>query len=170
MQPSKKWAAISIAAAIGVAIVAASATVLLIDVEANENNPDASRIVETISQASESHDAAGHSLHEVVYFVHPKEGQIYSGTVTFAASREVDIFVYHDVTENKDQIGGFNVHEVHGRLYAVTPGLKNATTGIVEFVGAGILAHVHVDPGNPPGDFNIVASIDAANRNAAARE
>lgn len=156
MQSTKKWIAIVIAAS----VVATLATMFFVTgVEASTSN--VSSIAQTIAQKSESHDAEGHSLHEVVYFVHPTEGRLYTGTVTFTASQGVDIFVYHDVTGREDQVNGFNVHQVDGRTYAVTSALKNATAGTIEFVGAGILAHVHVDQGDLPGDFNIAASVDA---------
>lgn len=45
-------------------------------------------------------------------------------------------------------------HMVNGRNYAVTPLLKNVTSGAVNFVGSGILAHNTRDP------FTIVASVD----------
>ena len=119
------------------------------------------RIAGTIAQASVSHDADGHSLHQAVYFVHPEKDYVYRGAVTFTSSRGVDIFVYHDVTGKEDSVSGLKLHTLQGRTYAVTTAMKNATAGTVEFVGAGILAHVHVDEGGPPGDFNIAASIDA---------
>lgn len=119
------------------------------------------RIAGTIAQASASHDADGHSLHQAVYFVHPEKDYVYRGAVTFTASRGVDIFVYHDVTGKEDSVSGLKLHTLQGRTYAVTTAMKNATAGTVEFIGAGILAHVHVDEGGSPGDFNIAASIDA---------
>lgn len=167
----KKYAIMILAASLAIALTAASISSM---VNNDDNIAEAAsttvkthkRIMETTAEASASHDADGHSLHQAVYFVHPENDYVYRGTVTFTASRGIDIFVYHDVTGKEDSLSGLKLHTLQGRTYAVTTAMKNATAGTVEFVGAGILAHVHVDEGGPAGDFNIAASVDAYGKRA----
>ncbi len=118
----------------------------------------------TITQQSEPHDAEGHSAHQVVYMVYPTEGMIYEGSITFTSTRSVDVFVYHDVTwAEAEDTAGLNIHKVNGRLYAVTTLLKNASSGTVQFAGAGILAHVHSET-EGEGEYNLVASMEVYGR------
>lgn len=112
------------------------------------------RIAETFVEPSGAHNAEGHSAHQALYLVYPLEGKLYDGRVTFTSSSGVDILVYHDVTGNNAT--GFTVHKVDGRDYAVTTLLKNTTSGTVDFVGAGVLAHTATS--NP---YSVVASVQA---------
>lgn len=112
------------------------------------------RITETFAEQSGPHNAEGHSAHQALYFVYPIEGKIYDGRVTFTSTSGVDILVYHDVTGANTT--GLTVHKVDGRSYAVTPLLKNVTSGTVDFLGAGILAHTAAS--NP---YTVVASVNA---------
>lgn len=152
---------IAIALALGV-ILATS----VVAVGTLQNTADAQgtqspkRIIGSIAEASQPHDAEGHSAHEAVYYVYPHEGHIYTGQVTFSTSIPVDILVYHDVTGDEDA-AGLTLHNVNGRTYAVTTLLKNSTAGTVEFAGAGILAHKVLAEGEESADFNTAASIFA---------
>ena len=112
------------------------------------------RIDETFVEQSGSHNAEGHSAHQALYLVYPIEGKIYDGRVTFTSTSGVDILVYHDVTGANAT--GLTVHKVDGRSYAVTALVKNVTSGTVDFVGAGILAHTATS--NP---YTVVATVNA---------
>jgi hypothetical protein len=92
-------------------------------------------------EASVSHNAEGHSSHQVVHFFSPQAGAIYNGEVTFTSSKGVDIIVYHDITGQTANTTGLKTWNVEGRTYAITTLLTNATSGTVDFVGSGILAH-----------------------------
>lgn len=112
------------------------------------------RIADSFAEDSGPHNAEGHSAHQALYFVYPIEGKIYSGSVTFTSTSGVDILVYHDVTGANTT--GLTVHKVDGVSYGVTTLMKNVTSGTVNFVGAGILAHT---ASSTP--YKVVASVQA---------
>jgi len=114
------------------------------------------RITETVVQQSSSHNAEGHASHQAAYLVSAAKDYVYSGTVTFTSTKPVDILVYHDVTGfASDQLKGLTIHVVDNQSYAVTPVLKNVTSGTVSFAGSKLLAHTtSSDP------FTVVATID----------
>jgi hypothetical protein len=112
------------------------------------------RIAETFVEQSTAHNAEGHSSHQALYFVYPLEGKIYNGKLTFTSTSGVDIMAYHDVTGANTT--GFTIHKVDERSYAVTTLLKNATSGTVDYVGAGVLAHTANS--NP---YSVAASVQA---------
>lgn len=151
----------AIALALGIVLAVSIVAVSTLQNAAEAQGPSApKRIVGTIAEASQPHDAEGHSAHQVVYYVHPYEGYLYQGTVTFATSAPVDILAYHDVTGEEDT-SGLTLHKVDGRTYAVATLMKNTTAGTVEFVGAGILAHKVLAEGEESADFNTAASTFA---------
>lgn len=154
---NKKVIYLSLLAAVLLSSIAAS-TVAIAEAEKNKHHgkPDAivRKIVESYGETSAAHDAEGHASHQAMYFVHPVAGKVYDGKVTFSASKPVDILVYHDVTGA--DATGLTVHKVDGRSYAVTVLMKDATSGTIDFVGAGILAH------SPAAEaFTIGASVNA---------
>ena len=92
-------------------------------------------------ETSVSHNAEGHSSHQVVHFFSPQAGAIYNGEVTFSSSKGVDIIAYHDITDQSTNTTGLKIWTVEGRTYAITTLMTNATSGTVDFVGSGILTH-----------------------------
>ena len=110
-------------------------------------------------QESTSHTAEGHSAHQVVNFFNPQDGFIYNGKVTFTSSKGVDIFAYHDITDQSIATTGLSTWKVGDKTYATTPLMKNVTSGTVEFVGSGLLAHsASSDP------YSVVYSSDGYTR------
>jgi hypothetical protein len=152
---------IAIALALGVILAASVVAISALQNTAEAQGTQApKRIIGSIAEASQPHDAEGHSAHEVVYYVYPREDYMYTGQVTFSTSIPVDILVYHDVTGDEDT-SGLTLHNVNGRTYAVTALMKNTTAGTVEFAGAGVLAHKVLAEGEESADFNTAASIFA---------
>jgi hypothetical protein len=152
---------IAIALALGVVLAAGIVAIGTLQNTAEAQRTDSpKRVIGSIAEASQSHDAEGHSAHQAVYYVYPHEGHMYTGQVTFSTSIPVDILVYHDVTGDEDT-AGLTLHTVNGRTYAVTTLMKNATAGTVEFAGAGILAHKVLGEGEESAEFNTAASIFA---------
>ncbi len=92
-------------------------------------------------QESTSHNAEGHSAHQVVNFFNPQDGFVYNGKVTFTSTKGVDIIAYHDITDQSVNTTGLTTWKVQGKTYATTAIMKNVTSGTVEFVGSGLLAH-----------------------------
>ena len=112
------------------------------------------RIAETFVEQSAAHNAEGHSAHQALYLVYPLEGKIYNGRATFTSTSGVDILAYHDVTGANTT--GLTIHKVDGRSYAVTTLLRNVTSGTVDYVGAGLLAHTAAS-----NQYTVVASVQA---------
>jgi alkylation response protein AidB-like acyl-CoA dehydrogenase len=151
----------AIALALGIVLAVSVLAVTTLQNSAEAQGPSApKRIVGTIVEASQPHDAEGHSAHQAVYYVRPHEGYLYDGKLTFTTSSPVDILVYHDVT-GQEHTEGLTLHKVDGRTYAVTTAMKGATSGTVEFIGAGILAHKVKGEGEDSANFNTAASIFA---------
>jgi hypothetical protein len=116
-------------------------------------------------QESTSHNAEGHSAHQVVNFFNPQDGFIYNGKVTFTSTKGVDIIAYHDITDQSTNTTGLTTWIVEGKTYATTPIMKNVTTGTVEFVGSGLLAHsASSDP------YSVVYSADGFARRVPASQ
>jgi len=110
-------------------------------------------------QTSISHNAEGHSSHQVVNFFNPQDGFIYNGKVTFTSTKGIDIIAYHDITSQSTDTTGLTTWKVGEKTYATTTLMKNVTSGTVEFVGAGLLAHSALsDP------YSIVYSADGYTR------
>lgn len=152
---------VAIALALGIVLTVSTVAVTAFQntAEAQDTQPP-KRIVGTVAEDSQPHDAEGHSAHQVVYYVYPHEGYLYDGKVTFATSAPVDILVYHDVTDQEDT-AGLTLHVINGRTYAVTTAMKGATSGTVEFIGAGVLAHKVIGEGEESAEFNTAASTFA---------
>lgn len=149
-----------IALSLGIVLAASVIAVAALQDTAEAQTEAPKRIVGTAAQASQPHDAEGHSSHGAVYYVYPHEGYLYDGEVTFSTSTPVDILVYHDVTDQNDT-SGLTLHTVNGRTYAVTTAMKNVTSGTVEFLGAGVLAHKVVSEEEESADFNMAGSVFA---------
>ena len=116
-------------------------------------------------QESTSHNAEGHSAHQVVNFFNPQDGFIYNGKVTFTSTKGVDIIAYHDVTDQSANTTGLTTWIVEGKTYATTPIMKNVTSGTVEFIGSGLLAHsASSDP------YSVVYSADGFARRVPASQ
>jgi hypothetical protein len=115
------------------------------------------RVTGTIVRQSSAHNAEGHSSHQAAYLLLAQPGYLYNSAVTFSSSRPVDILAYHEITGTATEtLSGVAVHVVDGRSFAVTTLLKNVTSGSVNFVGSGVLAHTAAaDP------YTIVATVDA---------
>jgi len=92
-------------------------------------------------QTSVSHNADGHSAHQVVNFFTPQDGYVYNGKVTFTSSKGIDIIAYHDITNQSANTTGFKIWTINGKTYGTTTLMTNVTSGTVEFVGSGLVAH-----------------------------
>jgi hypothetical protein len=113
-------------------------------------------------QTSISHNAEGHSSHQVVNFFNPHDGFIFNGKVTFTSTKGIDIISYHDITNQSANATGLTTWKVGEKSYATTTLMRNVTSGTVEFVGAGLLAHsASSDP------YSIVYSADGYSRRTA---
>ena len=148
-----------ILAAVGVVLIFAMGVGLMAAQNADAQAKNMKWVRGSWIQESTSHNAEGHSAHQVVNFFNPQDGFIYNGKVTFTSSKGVDIFAYHDITDQSAAATGLGTWKVGEKTYATTILMKNVTSGTVEFVGAGLLAHsASSDP------YSLVYSADGYTR------
>ena len=139
MAYTKKSVTVALAIAIAAGILASSVVVVAIQQAEAQTTPFTRRVTGSWVQTSVSHNAEGHSAHQVVNFFNPQADATYSGKVTFTASKGVDIIAYHDITGQN--ASGIKTWKVGDKTYAVTILMTNVTSGTVDFVGSGLLAH-----------------------------
>ena len=152
-------ASITIAAAVGLMLAIGANMLAAPDAEAQARN--AVIVRGSWVQASNSHNAEGHSGHQVVNFFSPEEGLVYNGKVTFTSTKGIDVIAYHDISEQSTNTTGLAVWKVAENTYATTTLMKNVTSGTIEFVGSGLLAH------SPASDtYTVVFSADGYARRA----
>ena len=139
MTYTRKSVATVLAIAVVAGIVASTAIIMAIQVAEAQSTTFIRRVAGSWVQTSTSHNAEGHSVHQVVNFYNPQPNAVYSGKVTFTASKGVDIIAYHDVTGQNTT--GLKIWTVADKTYATTTLMTNVTSGTVDFVGSGLLAH-----------------------------
>ena len=133
----------SVTAALTVAVVAgilASTAIIIATQQAEAQSQSFTRrVTGSWVQTSTPHNADGHSVHQVVNFYNPQPNAIYSGKVTFTASKGIDIIAYYDVTGQDTT--GLRTWTIDGKTFATTTLMTNVTSGTVDFVGSGLIAH-----------------------------
>lgn len=134
-----RFATALVVAGIAIAVAVAFTAVSVQDAQAQAKFTR--RVSGSWAETSASHDAEGHSAHQVVYMFSPQAGAVYNGMVTFSSSKGVDIIAMHDITDQATNVTGLKTWKVDGRTYAITTLMTNATSGTVNFVGSGLLAH-----------------------------
>lgn len=149
----------AISTAVGIVLMLAIGVSLMAAQDAEAQAKNMKWVRGSWIQESTSHNAEGHSTHQVVNFFNPQDGFIYNGKVTFTSTKGVDIIAYHDITDQSTAATGLTTWKVGDKSYATTPLMKNVTSGTVEFVGAGLLAHsASSDP------YSIVYTADGYTR------
>jgi hypothetical protein len=131
----------SISVAIGLVLMLAIGASLMAAQNADAQAKNTKWVRGSWIQTSTSHNAEGHSAHQVVNFFNPQDGFIYNGKVTFTSTKGVDIIAYHDITNQSTNTTGLTTWKIAGKTYATTSIVKNVTSGTVDFVGSGLLAH-----------------------------
>jgi len=128
-----------VAIAIVAGIVASTAIIMAIQQAEAQSTTFMRRVTGSWVQTSSPHNAEGHNTHQVVNFFNPQPDAMYSGKVTFTASKGVDIIAYYDVTGQNTT--GVKTWKVGDKTYATTTLMSNVTSGTVDFAGSGLLAH-----------------------------
>jgi hypothetical protein len=131
----------AISMAIGVVLMLAVGVSLMAAQDAEAQARNTKWLRGSWIQESTSHNAEGHSAHQVVNFFNPQDGFTYNGKVTFTSTKGVDIIAYHDITDQTTNTTGLTTWKVGEKTYATTTIVKNVTSGTVDFVGSGLLAH-----------------------------
>lgn len=158
---STKAAIMSITMATAIVLMLAVGTSFMAAQDAEAQAKNAVIVRGTWVQTSSTHNAEGHDGHQVVNFFSPEEGLVYNGKVTFTSTRGIDVIAYHDISEQSTNTTGLAVWKVAENTYATTTLMKNVTSGTIEFVGSGLLAHSAAsDP------YTVVFSADGYARRA----
>ncbi len=113
------------------------------------------RIVQTETLDSKSHRATGHETHQAIEILPPMGDVMYRGSLSYTASKSVDLLIYHKLT---GQGSGQTVHEVNGVKYTVEKAVSG-NSGNARFVGDAVLFHV-----SDPEPYTVTVSIAAQAR------
>lgn len=149
----------TIAVGIGIALVLSVGVSIITAQDAQAQAKNTRWVRGSWVQTSVSHNAEGHSAHQVVNFFSPQDGFVYNGKVTFTSSKGVDIIAYHEVPNQSTNTTGLTIWKVGGKMYATTTIMKNVTSGTVDFVGSGLLAHAATSDA-----YNVAFSADGLAR------
>jgi plastocyanin len=95
------------------------------------------RIVQTETLDSKPHRATGHESHQAIEVLSPMDNVLYKGTLSYTASKPVDVFVYHKLTGEGT---GQTVHEMGGVKYAVEKAATGSSNN-TRFTGDAVLFH-----------------------------
>ena len=136
---TKNSVTVVVAIAVVAGIVALTAIIMAIQQAEAQSTTFTRRVTGSWVQTSSPHNAEGHNTHQVVIFFNPQPDAMYSGKVTFTASKGVDIIAYYDVTGQNTT--GVKTWKVGDKTYATTTLMSNVTSGTVDFAGSGLLAH-----------------------------
>src|SRR5437867_10977636 len=134
-----------VAIAVVAGIVASTAIFMAIQQAEAQSTTFMRRVTGSWVQTSYPHNAEGHNTHQVVNFFNPQPDAMYSGKVTFTASKGVDIIAYYDVSGQNTT--GVKTWKVGDKTYATMTLMSNVTSGTVDFPGRGLSTHaVRRDP------------------------
>lgn len=95
------------------------------------------RIIQTETLKSGPHRATGHESHQAIEVLPPMKDVIYKGTLSYTASKSVDVLVYHKLSGEEM---GQKIHEMDGVKYTIEK-VVNGTQGNARFVGDAVLFH-----------------------------
>ncbi|MGI9566736.1 MAG: hypothetical protein ACR2LL_06955 [Nitrosopumilus sp.] len=155
-----------------VALVASLASIpMFFDQTAEAKNMSKIRMQETV--ASIQDPFPGHESHDIAIIFPPEQDVLYSGTLTFSASRPVEIVVWHEYEQPEGAPANiFQVQKEDGTKYAFSlimlgekgeDGISEAKGGVrsasTPFAGSGLA--VHTLDGEP---FTVSYSVDGWKR------
>jgi hypothetical protein len=161
-------------ALVALAIVAATATTIAFWTEhasAQQQNTSIARIQKTAMSAPAPVTATGHPTHQVIFALPLRDdGKIWSGTVTFTASKPIEIEVIHrydpsvapDAEHGEPPVAVINDTRItysHMTGMVDTPVLSGdapIASGTFDFVGSSLVFHKR--SGEP---FTVTYTIDA---------
>lgn len=91
----------------------------------------------------------GHGGHQLILLLGPEAGKVFTGTVTYTASKPVEVVVLHaynpDKMPSKDH-GNLLIGEIAGKKYALSlmqfsGDMKITNSSTVNFTGSGLALH-----------------------------
>lgn len=124
-------------------------------------------IAKQVTVTSTQDPIPGHAQHQLGMLLPPEDGAIYSGTLTYTASKPVEVVVLHAYdgkvkpdAEHGDVLTG----TINGKSYAISVmqfsnNVKATNSATVSFTGSGVALHTLSGE-----KFTATASIEAAHR------
>ena len=136
-----------------VALVVSLATVpTFLEHDADARNSEKILLQET--EASIEDPFPGHESHDIVTIFPPEEGLLYSGILTFSASRSVEVVVWHEYNQPKDSPANTFQVQKDGKPFAfslimlgeggedkISEMKGGVRSGSIPFVGSGLALH-----------------------------
>lgn len=116
---------------------------------AGEGSAGLKQIAKQVTVTSVQDPIPGHEGHQLGLLLPPEDGKIYTGTLTYTASKPVEVVVFHAYRPGKEpdvEHGGLVVGQINGKPYAISlmqfPNAVTATnSATVSFTGSGIALH-----------------------------
>lgn len=110
---------------------------------------DGNHIAKQMTVTSIQDPIPGHAQHQLGLLLSPEDGVIYSGTLTYTASKPVEVVVFHayDAKVKPDtEHGDVLIGMINGKPYAIsvmqfTNNVKATNSATVSFTGSGVALH-----------------------------
>lgn len=128
---------------------------------------DGDHVAKQVTVTSIQDPIPGHAQHQLGMLLPPEDGVIYSGTLTYTASKPVEVVVFHTYdknvktdTEHGDVLTGM----IGGKPYAISVmqfsnNIKATNSATVSFTGSGVALHTLSGK-----KFTATASLEATRR------
>ncbi len=112
-------------------------------------SPESKRLAKQVTVVSVQDPIPGHAQHQLGMLLPPEEGAIYSGTLTYTASKPVEVVVFHayDANVKPDaEHGDVLTGTINGKPYAISVmqfsnNVKATNSATVSFAGSGVALH-----------------------------
>ncbi|HJU05273.1 MAG TPA: hypothetical protein VJ692_08960 [Nitrospiraceae bacterium] len=126
---------------------------------------DSEHVAKQMTITSMQDPIPGHAQHQLGMLLPPEDGAIYSGTLTYTASKPVEVVVLHayDAKVKPDaEHGDVLTGMINGKPYAISVmqfpnNIKATNSATVSFTGSGVALHTLSGE-----KFTATASIEAA--------
>jgi len=107
------------------------------------------KVIKQVTLTSATDPIPGHGGHQLILLLGPETGKVFTGTVTFTASKPVEVVVLHEYNPNKmpsKDHGNLLVGEIAGKKYALSlmqfsGDMKVTNSSTVNFTGSGLALH-----------------------------
>ncbi|VAX28216.1 hypothetical protein MNBD_NITROSPIRAE01-2362 [hydrothermal vent metagenome] len=107
------------------------------------------KVIKQLTLTSATDPIPGHGAHQLILLLGPEAGKVYTGTVTFTASKPVEVVVLHEY--NIDKMPGMDhgnvlIGEIGGKKYALSlmqfsGDMQVTNSSTVNFTGSGLALH-----------------------------
>ncbi len=109
----------------------------------------AKKVIKQVTMISIVDPIPGHGAHQLALLLPPEPGKIFTGTLTYTASKPVEVVVFHEYHLNKKPDaahGNVLIGEIGGKQYAISVmqfsnDVKATHSTTVNFAGSGLALH-----------------------------